>query len=234
MIEECPLQPQKRTHKALAMEGSDIEDMTDLFKKARTDHKGVTKGESGQMTQQSLDYYGWRKLDAQEKLEQSQKDFANIRDDMETFCHEEEEKRVIKKQHAQDMARERQQRHRDQVKAQKAEHAGKPVCEALRSSPTDIESYKNQLELRHDSPEVLSNIAALSRPENVKWKKSRSGKKGGTVQQQHQRTNTHSFGHILMLPPKKPTGRLSKLLQFFNVSSLDCSRTSIVARSITG
>ena len=186
-----PLQPKKQPHEELAVEGSDIEDVTDdiLFKKARADHIGFAKGESDQMTQRSLDHYRWQKLDEREKLEQSHKDITKIRDDMETFCNKEEEKRVIKKQHVRDMAHEWRQRHRDRVKARKAEHPGKPVCNTLRSSPTDTESNTFQLESRQDSPEVLSNIAALSRPESVKWKKSRCGKKGGTVQQQHRRTN---------------------------------------------
>ena len=95
-----PLQPKKRPHEELAVEGSDIEDVTDdvLFKKARADHIGFAKGESDRMTQWSLDHYRWRKLDEREKLEQSHKDFTKIRDDMETFCDKEEEKQVIKKQ----------------------------------------------------------------------------------------------------------------------------------------
>jgi len=125
-------QTKKRAHQAV-VEESEVEDVTDaVLKRLRVNHKGSTKGQGDQMTQRSLDFYKWRRLDEKEKLEHLQKDFAKIRDDAEAFRMEEKERHALKKQHSRDMARDRQQRHRDRVKARKAANAGKLVSATSR------------------------------------------------------------------------------------------------------
>ena len=132
------IQEKKRELSELT-DGEEIEDVTDdvIFKKARVDQQRLRET----TTQRSLDFYKWPKLDKEEKLEHSQKEFAKMRDDMDAFRTAEEEKRTLKKQHTRELARERQQRHRDRLKSRKAAHAGKPVRDALKSSAFIVDIF---------------------------------------------------------------------------------------------
>ena len=182
--------PRKRLKKDLELEivtkDTDIEDITDdiAFKKARqAHHRG-----SATMAQQSLDVYKWPKLNDAQKLEHSRRDFARIRDDIEELRVEQAEKQSSKKQHTKDLARERQQRRRDRIKAQKAEHAGKLVSEMFGLAFLFSHPFKPVF-ARQESPEALSDLAAISRPDGVKWKKERNGRHKGTIEDRHSRTN---------------------------------------------
>jgi hypothetical protein len=124
--------PRKKAKVGIEL-GSDIEDVTDdvVFKKTR-----VTGSAIGQkMMQRSLTDFKWPKLTGEAKAEHVRRNFEGMREEMDEFRAAEERGLTQRKEKAKQLARERQQRHRDKVKLMRDVSAGKSkmqVCLVFR------------------------------------------------------------------------------------------------------
>ena len=102
---------------------SDVEDVTDdvIFKKARVGQTRVGQN----LRQQSLTNFTWPKLTGKEKEESIQRDFDRMREQMDEVCARMDMDRARKQEKAKQLARERQQQHRNKIKSLKNGSAGK-------------------------------------------------------------------------------------------------------------
>ncbi|KAJ7084664.1 hypothetical protein C8R44DRAFT_894109 [Mycena epipterygia] len=148
--------------------------------------------------QATLFQLGCKKLDPKEAAAQRKKHLDAKREKMQAAAERQKQAKIRTAAHTAELNRERQQRFRDRKKLQ-----------------SNTKKIKKKL-LSVAAPTTKSsdlNVAELSRPGGMAWKKRRTGEKKGVIQKRHERVNWfHPFlwNPIDDLAPRVVYGRLYK------------------------
>ncbi|KAK7043426.1 hypothetical protein R3P38DRAFT_3440427 [Favolaschia claudopus] len=127
------------------------------------------------LQQGTLFQFGAKKLGREEANLQWKRQVAESREKMAAAALREKEAKEERVQEKKDLNRERQQRFRDRKKAQSGNVTKKAKAMVLGTQKRTL------------AEDV--NVAEVSRPEGMKWKAGRTGKKNGVIHKRHQRVN---------------------------------------------
>ncbi|KAH7903146.1 hypothetical protein BJ138DRAFT_1107918 [Hygrophoropsis aurantiaca] len=150
----------------------------------------------GAVRQSTFEDMSWKILRTDEEKVAQHKHLAQEWEkSCENLKQEEDAEKAKKKRRERELAAERQRHHRALVKSQnpkkvRAKNINEVLCDDLDSDSGTLSRV---------------DVAELSRPGSLKWKQERSGKRGGTKQERHSRTNWyHPFlwVHINSIAPK--------------------------------
>lgn len=145
--------------------------------------------------QQSFATFGWKVLSQEEAAAQNRSDVERMRIESTELKEREERLRAQKKQRTRDLTRERVQRHRERIRKDGTDKGHKAKGKRVKEM---VLGYS-----REDS--AAMNVAELSRPGGMSWKRKRNGKKNGVIRGRHSRVNWfHPFlwNHIEDIAPR--------------------------------